>query len=147
MSATTAEDPFRGLIESLRPFYGVISTESPEFLYRYPCEICRRRCNSSKEMELHMQYHRRENECSVCGKTFSSFEIFSAHVRKHYVDATKLLKEVLWSRITPPPPVWRRRPDLSALSIKWGMAPPYSPRPLYNYVRSCSAQFSKSKQV
>ncbi|XP_063678232.1 zinc finger protein 28-like [Bolinopsis microptera] len=74
---------------TLKPYYGLIPVDHPDTLSPYPCLQCRRRCNTIEELELHRRWHRREYECSICDKTFTTFEIFKSHVRKHYVDATK----------------------------------------------------------
>lgn len=74
---------------TLKPYYGILPMNHPDALAPYPCLQCRRRCYTIQDLDLHARWHRRENECSLCHKTFASFDIFTGHVRKHYVDATK----------------------------------------------------------
>ena len=81
-------DNFDALL-TLKPYYGILPFNHPTTLAPYPCLQCRRRCFTIQDLDLHARWHRRENECSLCRKTFASFEIFVSHVRKHYVDATK----------------------------------------------------------
>jgi len=81
--------PNSDLLFSLKPYYGLLPVDHPDTISPYPCLQCRRRCNTVEKLEMHRRWHRRENECSICDKTFTTFEIFKSHVRKHYVDATK----------------------------------------------------------
>lgn len=83
------EDVNDSLLLSLQPRYDILPVDHPDAILPYPCLQCRRRCNTVQDLQLHRRWHRRENECSICDKTFTTFDIFKSHVRKHYVDATK----------------------------------------------------------
>eukprot|EP00116_Pleurobrachia_bachei_P008163 sb/3468425/ len=56
--------------------------------------------------------------------------VFLLHVSYNIVPGRPCMGKGFMGPI--PIPVWRRRPHLSALRIKWGMTPPYRPIPIYN---------------